>query len=83
MATLNTHIAFIGLVHIDATGKVISKQDPISHQMNFSTESRILLDSANANTQNNPTIEAYLTLENAAGYAFKQMGPTFLITEHP
>lgn len=78
------HYAEIGLKRVAADGTVYSISDtkrPIKNALNFTTEHRIFPDTANANTNNFPTIRQYLNLEAAAGFQIVQIGQSFIITQ--
>ncbi len=77
---ISTHTAYLKLTKVNAVGQVIPQGEPISAHLNFSTEHRIIPDSALPNTANNPTIEQYLALEAADDYEVKQLDQTFVIT---
>ena len=80
----DTHMATIGLVRVAPTGKVylsVTGDEQIKERLNFTTEHRIFPDSSNGNTAGYPTIQAYLALENAGGYGFKQITQGMLFTE--
>lgn len=78
------HVQRIKLMQIDSTGKVVDKNDratTIKTMMTTGTEPRVMPDPLNANTNNSPTIEAYLILEDAVGYKLAHLDQTFVITQ--
>ena len=88
------HVAQIVLVQIDSTtglpftkdtskmNKYISQKSPtVTRVQDFSTEHRIQPDGAIANSAGWPTVPVYLALENTAGFKFKHLDQTYVITE--
>lgn len=82
------HVATFVLVHVDSiTGEIFTKDGstmkkftsenlnkPIERARNFSTEARV-------NTTGYPTLEDYLEAEAGAGFKFKHLDQTYIITE--
>lgn len=74
------HIAYIGMVKIDSSGNVVQKTDTIAKNMRASEEQRILPHAGNINTNGYPTIETYLTREDASGLHPVQVFQSMVIT---
>jgi len=77
-------VARIQLVPVSPTGVVLDKSSPtttIKSMLIANTEPRIMHDEANANTHNYPTIEDYISLEDAAGRKVKVVNQTMVITQ--
>lgn len=76
------HIAYVGLVQVDAVGNIVSKDTAtINNMLATSTQVRVLYDATYApNGVNNPTIEEYLTLEAAGGFHVKHVSQTMIVT---
>lgn len=78
------HIAYIGMVNIDAVGNVIDKSTATIAQVAASSaEPRVLYNATYApNAANNPTVEEYLTLEDSAGYTIVAVTNTMIVTQN-
>jgi hypothetical protein len=64
-------------------GTVINKNTAtIAEVMRAETEMRILPDAGVPSSTGSPTIEAYITLENTAGFKVKQLLNTMIVTEN-
>jgi hypothetical protein len=88
------HVAFVELMQVDSTGNVIRKetgkledfrtnQHPVvTRPRSFSTEHRIQVDVPDIpNSAGNPTIKAYLILEDAAGFPLVYMDQYIIVTQ--
>jgi hypothetical protein len=76
------HVAYVGLVPVDATGNIVVKNSStIKTMMLASTEHRVLYDATYApNGAGTPTIAEYLTLEDAGGFNLVLMDQYMIIT---
>ena len=80
------HVATHGLMRIsDITGqKYTTSHAPglsIKDALRYTEDDLVQVDITNANTAGNPTIKAYLELEDAAGYLLKHFDQTYVITQ--
>lgn len=75
------HYANIGLVHVDASGNIISGTDyTISQRLTSNSEMRVLPDASIASSAGYPTIKAYLEAEETAGFRLGVINQTMIIT---
>jgi hypothetical protein len=85
---VSIHYVNVGLVKVDASGNVISKDDPsttIRDVMNSSTEHRVIPrttgPASSANSAGYPTVAQYLALEAAADHALAYMDQSTIVTQ--
>ena len=83
---MTIHIAYVKPTLVDASGNVIDKDDPattIQQVANAAaTEMRVVPDPQVPNTLGAPTIQAYLNLEDLAGFSVTNMTNTTITTEN-
>lgn len=80
---MQVHYAVISLVRVSPTGEVYNASGttrPIKECLNFSTQHRIMPDTAIPSSAGYPTIQQYLNAEAAAGFAPVQVAETFIVT---
>ncbi len=74
-------VASWGPVAVDATGNVLDgKAGTIGQVASSSTEYRVFPKTGNANTNNYPTLEAYLDAEQVDGRTLIYLGQSFIVT---
>ena len=81
---VQAHYVTISLVRVSPTGEVYNASSttrPIKECLNFSTEHRIMPDSAIPSSAGYPTIQEYLNLEAAAGFEPVQIAEMFVLTK--
>lgn len=77
----------VHVVYVSPTSAVddtpINKNNvSINEMLTADTEMRIVPNDNVPNSADSPTIESYMTLENADGFALKSMTNTMIITEN-
>ena len=79
------HTAYIGPVQVDTVGNIHDKSTAsIGVVASTTQEMRVLYDATYApNGINNPTIEAYLVLEDTAGFVLKAITTSIIVTQEP
>ena len=77
------HVAKIGLFKVRANGTVITGDFTMADRLAADTEHRVIPDAAIPNSANYPTIGAYLTAEDTAGFAFAHIDQYLVITQEP
>lgn len=82
---VQVHVAELGIFKILSNGRVVQTggrdKVTIKESLNFDTQFRVIVSSDNTNTDNNPTIKAYLELEAADGFEPVQVFQTMIITK--
>ena len=91
---MGVHVVNIGLFHKDTITQELFTKDgsPISkfeerttkvtsRPREFTTEHRIIVDSDVDSSANNPTIKAYLVLEDTAGFKLVHMDQYIIVTQ--
>lgn len=75
-------IAQIVLIPVDTMGNVVNKNTAtIKDMMTASSEHRVAPNPYNTNSNNYPTIEEYIVLEDAAGRKLAHMDQYKIITQ--
>lgn len=85
---MTVHVANITLAKVDPTGAIIGStssylNDPsvkISDVLNFDIQRRILENSSISNTSGSPTVDDYLTLEDADGLTLVHIDQHIIVT---
>jgi hypothetical protein len=77
-----THIAYIRLMPVDATGAIINKNQSISTVSAQTDTKPIVLANATyaPNATGSQTIEEYITAEDGAGFRVVHMDNTMIVT---
>ena len=75
------HVVTHGLVPVGAGGSILPAEHSIAAHITMNKEDRVLPDASVANSAGYPTIAEYLADENAAGFLFKHLDQTYIITE--
>ncbi len=74
------HVARVSLMYVTQVGAVKSHaQMTIGEAANASQEHRVLIDPAIPNTAGNPTVAAFLALEDVDGFTLNHLDQTFCI----
>ena len=77
------HVAYIGMIPVDAVGNVLSKNTmTLGQSTSAPTEPRVIYHATHApNAAGYPTIEDYLDLEFAGGFVkFQHISNTMIVT---
>jgi len=77
------HVARISVFTVDANGNRLDKSrgdQSISAMTRTSNDVLVIPDSSIPNTAGYPTVKNYLVAEDAAGFKFKHMDQSFIIT---
>lgn len=83
---ITIHVASHGIMRVsDTTNQkyysTTSSNISIKDAIRFHTDDLVTEDSTIPSSLGNPNIKAYLAAEAAAGYSFKHMDQTYIITE--
>ena len=75
------HVARLSLMHVTQVGTVKPRtQMTIGEVNNSNQEIRVIADPNIPNSATNPTVEAFLILEDAAGFTLNHLDQTYCIT---
>ena len=78
------HVARVGLFQVAPDGSIVNKNNAtIKLMLQTAMDHRIVTDSSIPNTAGNPTVKTYLEAEAAAGFVFKHIDQTYVITGTP
>ena len=76
---MTIHVATLSLVKMSGN-TLVTGTDTIKKHLNTTLENRVTPDAAIPNTASRPTVEAYLALEDAAGFSLAHFDQTYIIT---
>lgn len=87
MAASDVEIAYVALMRVDSTGVAYTadtKDRTISQNLNFSNETRVIVDPSIPETAGNPTIKAYLKAMASRGTPHLPIliNQTMIVTVH-
>ncbi len=79
------HTVYVKPQNVDSMGGIVDKNNPsttIAQVMRSNTEMRVMPNQSVPNSLSTPTIEDYLSLEDAAGFKVVSMTNTTIVTQN-